>query len=81
MLGGLIKSTERRRDYRVLAPDGLATEDRPEISAICEILASARAEEGFVGTFAEVAVAASTGEFPPGPDGSLHGGPLTGSCS
>jgi DNA polymerase-3 subunit beta len=39
---------------------GLAAEDRPEIPDLAEVLASAKVEEGFVGTFTEVAVAAST---------------------
>lgn len=41
---------------------GLATEDRPDIPDLGEVLASAKVEEGFTSTFAEVAVAASTNE-------------------
>jgi DNA polymerase-3 subunit beta len=41
---------------------GLAAEDRPEIPDLGEVLASAKAEEGFVSSFSEVAVAASSDE-------------------
>lgn len=41
---------------------GLATEDRPEIPDLGEVLASAKVEEGFTSIFTEVAVAASTDE-------------------
>jgi len=41
---------------------GLAAEDRPEIPDLGDVTASAKVEEGFVSTFTEVAVAASTDE-------------------
>jgi DNA polymerase-3 subunit beta len=41
---------------------GLAAEDRPETPDLEDVVASAKVEEGFVSTFMEVAVAASTDE-------------------
>lgn len=41
---------------------GLGAEDRPEIPDLEDVVASAKVEEGFVSTFKEVAVSASTDE-------------------